>query len=594
MIKRIIMMAMVALALGAVTAQAQLPPDAVQLDKVKIAEKIKSENFCPVHGEYVETPAVTWTHAGVTYGGKTEACKAAFEKNADAIGAKVERARWELNFVHSMSTIWCPVTDEISPGGNTQWDVIGLTWESCCQFCNDTKTDEDFPRALKTLQARAAKAYDLQGGTYVNDARSPVEGAIDLGGPAPAAVSADSGDMFIPAWLDGKTLEPTWTGGIGDIAENRCFDCHRDGGAAPMPLQTSGAMKKWAKNMKTHIEAGTMPPWTGKAGMSFANSRTLTPKEKEVFLAWIDAGYPEGEGTWEPSKDWGASSIGAPDAEVPLGEFTVPEDTADMVKEFEVATSFDSDKWVIGTEVRPTDTFLTLEINGGPLGSYHRGNSTNYTPEGTAYLLKKGETVKARVFYTKEAGWEEFDTDSVFKLKFGEGEYKQLLTERLANDDFTIPAGKEDATASATYTFDADGTIYGFNPVLRARGKSVTITATKPGGSAEELVVVPRWDINWHFSYQLAKPFDAPKGTVVTVTAMYDNSDLNAMNPDSSVDVTAGPGGELLEGWMSYTSTVMKSAENRFGLTDTQLASVSGKCDKCAESCEMKDVKQAD
>ena len=588
------MTASIALAMIATTAFAQLPPDAVQLDKVKIAEKVKSENFCPVHGELVEEPVATYEHAGVTYAAKTDACQAAFEKNADALHAKAEQTRWELNFVHSMSAIWCPVTDEISPGGNTQWQALDLTWESCCQFCNDTKTDEDFPRALKTLQARATKAYELQGGKYVNDARSPVEGAIDLGGPAPAAVTSAPTEEFIPAWLEGKTLEATWTGGIGSIVENRCFECHRAGGAAPMPLQTYGAMKKWSKNLKTHIAAGTMPPWHAKEGMSFANGRNLTVKEKEVFLAWIDAGYPTGEGEWTPSKDWSESSLGTPDAVVPLGEFTVPEDAADMVKEFEIAADFDSDKWVIGTEVTPTDTFLTLEINGGPLGSYHRGNNTNYTPEGTAYLIKKGETVKARVFYTKEEGWEEFDTDSVFKLKFGEGDYKPLLTERLANDDFTIPAGKSDATASATYTFDADGTIYGFNPVLRARGKAVTITATKPGGSAEELVVLPRWDINWHYSYHLAEPFDAPKGTVVEVKATYDNSDLNGLNPDSSVDAKAGPGGDLLEGWMVFTSTVTKSAENRFGLSDEQLAKATGNCDKCSETCTMESAKQAD
>ncbi|MFP6584810.1 MAG: hypothetical protein VCD00_19915 [Candidatus Hydrogenedentota bacterium] len=578
--KRMTWLSAIAVVFAATSAQAQLPPDAVKLDRVKIAEKIKPENFCPVHNEYAESPVSTWEHAGVTYGGNKAECADLFAKDADGFHAKAEQARWELNFVHSMSPIWCPVTDEISPGGNTKWEVIGLTWESCCQFCNDTKTDEDFPRALKVLQARAAKAFGLQGNKYVNDASSPVQGAIDLGGGLPPL--EDDKSEFEPAWLVGQDLEATWSGGIGKIAENRCFDCHRAGGAAPMPLQTLGAMKKWSKNTKTHITAGTMPPWPGKPGMSFANAKNLTTNERDLFVSWIEAGYPAGDGEFTPSREWGDSAIGTPDAVIALGEFTLGEDVADLVKEFDVKTDFDSDKWVVATEVTPTDTFLSLEINGGALGSYHRGNTTNFLPEGTGYLIKKGESIKVRVFYTKEAGWEEFDTDTKFALKFADGAQKQLIQERLANDDFTIPAGKEAATASATFTFPSDGEIVSFNPVLRQRGKSITVTATTPGGSAEELVVIPRWDTNWHFNYTLVEPFTAPKGTTVTVTATYDNSELNAMNPDASVDAKAGPGGDLLEGWMTYTLNDMKSAQNRFGLTDEQLMATTGTCSKCA------------
>jgi hypothetical protein len=56
---------------------------------------------------------------------------------------------------------------------------------------------------------------------------------------------------------------------------------------------------------------------------------------------------------------------------------------------------------------------------------------------------------------------------------------------------------------------------------------------------------------------------------------------LNVQNPDASVDVKAGPGGDLLEGWVSYTWDNEKSASNRFGLTDEQLMAATGTCAKC-------------
>ncbi|MFP6616349.1 MAG: hypothetical protein VCB26_08090 [Candidatus Hydrogenedentota bacterium] len=576
--KRVIWLSALVTALAMTSAQAQLPPDAVKLDRVKISQKIGAENFCPVHKEYAETPVSTWEHAGVTYGGNTAECATLFAKDADTFHAGAERARWELNFVHSMSPIWCPVTDEISPGGNTKWDVIGLEWESCCQFCNDTKTDEDFPRALKILLNRAAKAFDLQGAKYIEGASSPVQGAIDLGGGFPDEETSDA--QFVPAWVQDADLKATWSGGIGLIMENRCSECHRTGGAAPMAMQSYGQVKKWSKNMKTHIAAGTMPPWPAKPGMSFANSKNLTRIERDLMIAWIDGGYPTGEGEYTPSKEIGEWAIGTPDAIVALPEYTLGENTAEEVKIFSIKTDFDSDKWVVATEVRPTDSFLTLEIAGGALGSYHRGNPTTFLPEGTGFLLKKGASVNVSVFYTKEAGWEEFDTDTKFALKFGSAS-KAIQQERLANDDFTIPAGKEKASASATITFSDDAHIISFNPVLRQRGKSVTITAMLPDGEETELVVIPRWDINWHFNYILVEPFAAPKGTVVTMKATYDNSELNVQNPDASVDVKAGPGGDLLEGWVSYTWDNEKSASNRFGLTDEQLMAATGTCAKC-------------
>ena len=75
--------------------------------------------------------------------------------------------------------------------------------------------------------------------------------------------------------------------------------------------------------------------------------------------------------------------------------------------------------------------------------------------------------------------------------------------------------------------------------------------------SAEEvprpLLNIPYLDPVWHCTYAIAEPVRGPKGTVVKMPARYDNSDMNARNPDATVDVSAGPNGEVLEGWIAYT-----------------------------------------
>ena len=69
---------------------------------------------------------------------------------------------------------------------------------------------------------------------------------------------------------------------------------------------------------------------------------------------------------------------------------------------------------------------VVLSVEAGPLGAYHPGNGIATAADGSGYLLKKGETVKVRVFYTKEEGWEEITDDfgresqaAIYQLSLG-------------------------------------------------------------------------------------------------------------------------------------------------------------------------------
>ena len=159
-------------------AVAQLPADAVMLYKVKIPEKQKSLDLCPVHLVPADPKVAKWTHRGVSYRGHTADCKAEFEKHPDRHAEAARFKRWENNFVAVMSIMWCPVTDELNPGGLLRWERLGLVWESCCKFCNEDVQDDDFPIALAQLKERAKLAYIATGGRYVEGAKSPVAGAI--------------------------------------------------------------------------------------------------------------------------------------------------------------------------------------------------------------------------------------------------------------------------------------------------------------------------------------------------------------------------------------------------------------------------------
>ncbi len=548
---------------------AQLPPDAVSLERVKVAEKVGSAEFCPVHLIPADPAVATWTYEGVEYGGDSESCQSEFKKDPAGYAAKVEEERYVYNFMQQMSTVWCPVTDEISPGGLTSWDALGYTWESCCDFCDDTVQDEDFGSALERLKERARKAYVANGGKYYADASSPLEGAIDFGQGFPdeadvqvADAGADSTSEVEPAisreagWMSGLELKATYAEGIGLLFDQRCVECHRPGGVAPMSFSTYGGIRSWIKSMKQSVESRGMPPWPADPNVAaYENSRYLTPAEMELFLEWANAGYPKGEGDFTSEAASGEWNIGEPDQVFEIPEYTLAEDETSVVKEFEINANLTEDRWIAAAEAVPGDIYTVMEVEGGPLGSYYPGNSQDIYGSKAPRLLKAGENVTVALLNVKEAGYELPIAPSKLGVVFADApaDESSSLVDPLRNTEFTVPAGAEAFEASASFEFPSAGKIHSFRPVLNQRGKSVRMTAEFPDGTSRDLLSIPRWDPAFKIRYRLAQPLEAPAGTIVRLTAMYDNSKLNAKNPDSSIDVPAGPGGESLEGWLVYT-----------------------------------------
>lgn len=166
-----------------ISALAQMPSDAVMLDKVKIPETQKSVELCPVYLVDSDPQLPTWEYKGKTYRGSKPDAQEKFFKDPDKYAKAAEKQRFINNFMQAMSTVWCPVTDQITPGGMMQWKRFGLTFESCCAFCDENFKEENFQEGLERLKKRAEKTYELIGAKYTEGASSPVEGAIKKPNP---------------------------------------------------------------------------------------------------------------------------------------------------------------------------------------------------------------------------------------------------------------------------------------------------------------------------------------------------------------------------------------------------------------------------
>ncbi len=175
--------AIVVCLLAVVPAFAQLPADAVLLDKLKIPEKQKSVDLCPVYLQPSDPKLPTWEFKGVAYRPSRPDAREKFLRDPVRYAEAAARQRFVNNFISAMSTVWCPVTDQVTPGGMHQWKRLDYTFESCCAFCDENAKEEHFEQGLDRLRQRAERTYRLIGASYTEGARSPVEGAIRK--PAP-------------------------------------------------------------------------------------------------------------------------------------------------------------------------------------------------------------------------------------------------------------------------------------------------------------------------------------------------------------------------------------------------------------------------
>ena len=82
--------------------------------------------------------------------------------------------------------------------------------------------------------------------------------------------------------------------------------------------------------------------------------------------------------------------------------------------------------------------------------------------------------------------------------------------------------------------------VLSFFPHAHLRGKAARYEVRLPDGTKQTLLDVPHYDFNWQLNYRYAEPVAVPRGSSLTYTAWYDNSDKNPANPDPKRTVRWG------------------------------------------------------
>src|SRR4030095_611444 len=163
--------------------------------------------------------------------------------------------------------------------------------------------------------------------------------------------------LVVGVSASGPAKTATFTKDVAPILFNKCIECHRTGEIAPMSLLTYQEVRPWAKSIRQRVVERSMPPWSADPHFGkFSNDPSLSQKEIDTILSWVEGGARKGEDKDMPPtpkfvEGW---TIGKPDVVLAMQEeYSIPADGTVPYLYFTIPTNFKEDKWVQAMEIRP-------------------------------------------------------------------------------------------------------------------------------------------------------------------------------------------------------------------------------------------------
>lgn len=381
---------------------------------------------------------------------------------------------------------------------------------------------------------------------------------------------------------DHTTAVETYHNRISRIIQQNCEACHREGGVGPFTMNTFEEAKGRRNMIRSVIERGMMPPWHADPATShaFINDRSLSARDRDSILAWVEAGCPEGDITDAPiARDWPEGwHIGEPDTVVAINEtYDVPASGAVRYKYTWVKTDFAEDKWIKAMEIRPTHPevvhHVLVFLEAPPADNEDRdavrarwqagldgyfaglvpGQSWTEYPEGMAKKLPAGAWLKFQIHYTPNGTAVQDRTELGFIFQDHPPE-SEMITSAAMTTRFEIPPGEANHEVVAWTKFQRPAVVQSFAPHMHVRGKAFKYEFFYPDGTSELVLDIPRYDFNWQTRYLLREPIHVPAGTQIKATAWFDNSSDNPANPDPTATVDFGEQtwDEMMIGYFEY------------------------------------------
>ncbi len=406
----------------------------------------------------------------------------------------------------------------------------------------------------------------------------------------------------------------TFSKDVAPILQAKCQSCHEPGSIGPMSLITYQETRPWSRSIKNRVSTRQMPPWhiDRSVGVQhFKNDMSLSDEQIETIVAWVDQGALEGNRAdlpkprpvetkqfWQGERD----GYGPPDLIVRSPEYVMPAVSQDQWWRPSVPIEgLTEDRWVRMVEIRPTniqgrkilhhsiahiiqnpndpdaDSSFSGTASGGrfrdagndpqaainarpSLMEWAIGKGYDRYMDGTGKLIKPGQGISWDQHV--HAVGEEVKAGSelgIWLYKKGEEpKYRSYLIgfTGLKNGPGALDIPPNSVSHTEGFTVLKENTlITNFQPHFHLRGKAMQVEAILPTGETQVISYVDNFNFNWMTNYIYAEDSIPafPKGTIIHVTAFYDNTKANKNNPDPDQWVGYGDRtvDEMAHAWMN-------------------------------------------
>ena len=372
----------------------------------------------------------------------------------------------------------------------------------------------------------------------------------------------------------------TFSKDVAPIFQKSCMNCHRPGSIGPMSLTSYEEARPWARAVRQKVLARDMPPWyiDKRVGIKkFKDDPSLTDREIDTIVKWVDAGAPKGNSADMPAnpkfEDVGLWHIGKPDIVVTMpNDIVVPPTGPDQWRDVVVDPGFTEDRWLIAVEAKPTKGWRVVhhsvqnliapagagapasgaDARGALLNEYALGKNADIFPEGSARLVKGGSKINFNLHLHSIGEATPANVEVGLKFYPRGFEPKHVVDiVPVAGTELDIPPNTDNVRGDSYFRLTRAVRVLSFQPHMHNRGKALCVEAILPGDGIPSiehgdpimpLSCVDRYQFAWHISYHYADDVQPllPAGTVLHVTAWHNNTASNRYNPDPDQLVTFG------------------------------------------------------
>lgn len=384
----------------------------------------------------------------------------------------------------------------------------------------------------------------------------------------------------VPALSSAQAPEdhPTYANEVSRIIQDNCQACHQPGSIGPMSFMSYEEVRPWAPLIQMKVANREMPPYQydNDVGIQdLQNDWRLSQEDIDTIVDWVNAGSPMGnpENLPQPKQfpavdEWRlAGELGPPDHTIKSEAWDVPAEGQDLWWEPIVDSGITESRCIKAVETRPSAAaigsthhanshFKVLNeqgewVNGDRLSEFAIGKLGEKVPKGACRRVPANSKVEWEIHYFPDGNAVPNDQVTIGIWYYDEEDdfveeesYRQDLRAYFlrAGGDYMIPPHGTLMT-QGFHSFDHPVRVDSWQPHMHLRGVAMSLEVFYPEtGRTEVLSQASNWTSAWNHSHTYEDGHQPliPAGATLILTAWYDNTADNPMNPDPDQWVGAG------------------------------------------------------